>query len=78
MTGRQALGAGLLDAIGGEPEARAWLAETHAVPSDLRVRDIDPRGTAERAFSAIADAFWGGGARLLRSENFFPGQFLPH
>ncbi len=74
MTGRQALAAGLLDAIGGEAEARAWLAETHSIPRDLRVRDLDPRGTAERALSALADSFWGGGARLLRAEGLIPGQ----
>lgn len=40
-TGRQALAAGLVDATGGEEAARAWLAETHAVPRDLRVRDVE-------------------------------------
>lgn len=78
MTGRQALAAGLLDAIGGEPEARAWLAANHSIPADMRVRDIDPRGTAERALSALADAFWGAGTRLLRSEGLVPGQFIAH
>ncbi|HEV7458033.1 MAG TPA: signal peptide peptidase SppA [Roseococcus sp.] len=74
MTGRQALALGLLDAIGGEAEARAWLAEQHEVPRDLRVRDLDPRGTAERALSSMSDALWGGAARLLRAEGVFPWQ----
>lgn len=74
MTGRQALAAGLLDAIGGETEARAWLAEAHGIPHDLRVREMDPRGTAERALSALAEAFWGGAARVLQAAGYFPGQ----
>jgi protease-4 len=74
MTGRQALAAGLLDAIGGETEARAWLAEAHSIPRDLRVREMDPRGTAERALSALAEAFWGGAARVLQAAGYFPGQ----
>jgi len=48
-TGRQALELKLVDAIGGEPEARAWLASTHDIPTRLRVRDLDPRDTMERA-----------------------------
>ncbi|WP_191084067.1 signal peptide peptidase SppA [Roseococcus microcysteis] len=74
MTGRQAMALGLLDAIGGEAEARVWLAEQHEVPRDLRVRDLDPRGTAERALSSMSDAFWGGAARLLRAEGVIPWQ----
>jgi len=74
MTGRQALAAGLLDAIGGEAEARAWLAETHGISPRMRVRELDPRGTAERAFSDMAETFWGGAARLLRNEGVFPWQ----
>lgn len=40
MTGRQALAAGLIDAIGGEAEARLWLAAEHQVPASLPVRRI--------------------------------------
>lgn len=40
MTGRQALAAGLVDAIGGEAEARAWLAAEKGVPETLPVRAI--------------------------------------
>jgi protease IV len=47
-TGRQALELKLVDAIGGEPEARAWLAAQHEIPAATPVRDLDPRGTAER------------------------------
>lgn len=48
FTGRQALSLQLVDAIGGEAEARSWLAEAHGVPASTPVRDLDPRGTAER------------------------------
>jgi protease-4 len=49
-SGRQALALGLVDAIGGEPEARQWLAEAKGVPASLPVRDIATGGWAERAF----------------------------
>ncbi len=52
FTGRQALEAGLVDAIGGEPEARAWLAAEKGVPADLPVRDIETRSMAERVVGA--------------------------
>jgi len=35
FTGRQALGNGLIDAVGDEEEARAWLASARGVPRDL-------------------------------------------
>lgn len=39
-TGRQALANGLIDAIGGEQEARAWLAVNRHVSADLPVEDV--------------------------------------
>jgi protease-4 len=77
MSGRQALRLGLVDAIGGEREARAWLAEAHGVPDDLRVREIDSRSRAERALSSASNLFWQGAASLLRSEGWMPGQISP-
>jgi len=77
MTGRQALGLGLVDAIGGEAEARRWLAETHGLPAGLRLRDLDPRGPAERAFSLASDSLWRGALTALRAEGWWPGQLLP-
>jgi protease IV len=50
-TGRQALGLGLVDAIGGEPEAKDWLTSAKGVPADLPVQDLPDRGFASRAFS---------------------------
>ena len=41
FTGRQAKAARLIDALGGEDEARAWLAETQAIPLTLRIDDIE-------------------------------------
>jgi protease-4 len=53
LTGRQALERKLVDAIGGEPEARAWLAAEKGAPEDLPVRDVETRGTAERLFGSV-------------------------
>ena len=39
FTGRQAVELDLVDAIGGEAAARAWLAEEHAISEDLSVRE---------------------------------------
>ncbi len=60
FTGREAVGLGLVDAIGGEPEARAWLAEARGVPAGLPVRDIETRGFAERNLGAAMQAVWQG------------------
>jgi protease-4 len=43
FTGRQALAVRLVDALGGEKEARAWLAETRQVADTLPVRDVKIR-----------------------------------
>jgi protease-4 len=64
FTGRQALAAGLVDAIGGEREARAWLAAERQVPEDLPARDLETRGTAERLIGAT----WNGAVKTLVSE----------
>jgi protease-4 len=51
-TGRQALALGLVDAIGGEAEARAWLAAEKDIPASLPIRALDPRPLSERAFAS--------------------------
>jgi protease-4 len=51
-TGRQALQLGLVDQIGGEAEARAWLAKERAVPAGLPVRDVQLGTLTERAFGS--------------------------
>ena len=40
FTGSQAVQAGLVDAIGGEDEARVWLAKVHGVPETIPVTDV--------------------------------------
>src|SRR5215218_8831179 len=54
LTGRQALERKLVDAIGGEPEARAWLAAEKGVPESLPVGEVKTRGTAERLLGSAA------------------------
>jgi len=73
MTGRQAVSLGLVDAIGGEAEARRWLAATHDLPADLRLRDLDPRGAAERVLGMATGSLWQSGISALRSEGLWPG-----
>ncbi|PHK95041.1 signal peptide peptidase SppA [Pseudoroseomonas rhizosphaerae] len=63
-TGRQALALRLVDAIGGEPEARAWLEAEAKLPAGLPVRDLDPRNPAERALGFSLRAL----ARGIASE----------
>jgi len=47
FTGRQALKNGLLDAIGGEAEARQWLAKQREIALKLPVRDVGVRHLSE-------------------------------
>ncbi len=49
-TGRQALGLGLIDQIGGEHEARLWLAHDKHVSEDLPIQDLEQHGWFERSF----------------------------
>ncbi len=42
-TGSQAVALGLVDAIGSEAEARAWLRETHGLAPGLALRDVTIR-----------------------------------
>jgi protease-4 len=48
-TGRQALELGLIDAIGGEREARAWLAAEKQVAASLPARDVGRSHWTDRA-----------------------------
>jgi protease-4 len=47
FTGRQAKANGLVDALGGEREARAWLEQTHGVPRSLPARDVELHGPGQ-------------------------------
>src|SRR3546814_14617124 len=58
--GRAALNQGLIDQLGGMEEARAWLAESQAIPASLPLPDIPPeppaggwRGLASMAASYL-------------------------
>lgn len=67
-TGRQALSLGLVDAIGGEAEARAWLAAHRAVPADLPVQDLERQGTLQRIFGKDLRGLFGGILKTVLSQ----------
>lgn len=49
-SGRQAQSLSLIDAVGGMPEARAWLSESHGVSDSLDLRPVEhPRGLSVSA-----------------------------
>nr|WP_294565588.1 signal peptide peptidase SppA [uncultured Rhodopila sp.] len=50
-TGRQALALGLIDAIGGEREAKDWLASEKGISAGLPVEDVSTTGFARQALS---------------------------
>ena len=52
-TGQQALQLGLIDAIGGEPEAREWLAQNRGIPTSLPVQEVSGQGFIARALSSM-------------------------
>jgi len=51
-TGRQALSLGLIDAIGGEREAKDWLTSEKGIPAGLMVQDVTTGGFARQAVSS--------------------------
>jgi protease-4 len=55
FTGRQALAAKLVDEIGGEDEAIAWLAKEHGVDADLPIKDWEPE-RLDSGFFSYTDA----------------------
>ncbi len=52
-TGQQALKLGLVDAIGGQPEARRWLAQNRGIPASLPVQEISDQGFIARTLSSM-------------------------
>lgn len=52
-TGRQALDNRLVDALGGEREARAWLAEARDIPADLPMRTVRVHDPEEDTFGLM-------------------------
>ncbi len=65
-TGRQALRLGLVDQIGGEADARQWLAAERHVPLSIPVRDVGSGETlAARAFGATLGPLFGDVGKML-------------
>jgi protease-4 len=67
-TGRQALKLGLVDAIGDERQARAWLADTHGVSAKLPVEDVTTRGLASRMFAGSLSTLFVGAWKSVLSQ----------
>ncbi|HEY0202554.1 MAG TPA: signal peptide peptidase SppA [Acetobacteraceae bacterium] len=57
-TGRQAQKLGLVDEIGGEAEARDWLARERDVPATTPVRDLQTGSFYERTLGATMSGLW--------------------
>ncbi|MCP1337214.1 signal peptide peptidase SppA [Futiania mangrovi] len=67
FTGGQAVGLGLVDAVGGEDAAIAWLEAERGVAPDLPVVPYDPGSIFEQEAGLIGQAL-AGAARLLGRE----------
>lgn len=67
-TGRQALKLGLIDAIGGEAEARAWLAAERQIPASLPTREMAKPGFSERLMDSEGESVFGGVWKTLFSQ----------
>jgi protease-4 len=68
-TGRQALGLGLVDAIGGEREAKAWLVAAKGVPAGLPVEDLSDGGFTSHALSGQLGMLVQGVWKMLISQS---------
>jgi protease IV len=68
-TGRQALALGLVDAIGGEREAKAWLVSAKGVPAGLPVEDLSEGGFASRTLSDELGTMVQGVWKMLISQS---------
>lgn len=53
FTGRQALEIGLIDGLGGEKEALAWLEAQHSIPADMTIKNISPRREPENILNRL-------------------------
>ena len=67
-TGRQALKLGLIDAIGGEADARAWLAAERAVPVSLPIQELRALGLRERVLGDGTEGIFDGFLKILLSQ----------
>jgi protease-4 len=59
FTGRQALKLNLVDELGGEPEARKWLADKHKIPLRFETRDWEVRDKREKLIEEILGSVLG-------------------
>lgn len=57
FTGRQAIENGLIDGIGSEIDARAWLADVHGIDQGLTTRELNDDGTALWVQRRVASLF---------------------
>ena len=57
FTGAQALSNGLIDAIGGEAEARDWLAKKHGIATRLPVRNVRINRGTKNLFGLVEEMF---------------------
>jgi len=58
VTGRQALDKGLIDAIGGEETAIAWLADEHGIDAELPVKDWEVQADGTSLLLGQAALLW--------------------
>ena len=68
FTGRQGIGLHLVDRLGGEREAIAWLEQEKSVPKGLKMRDWKPPRAVERLGLFSLAARRGGVFSPRRSE----------
>ncbi|MGH7082262.1 MAG: signal peptide peptidase SppA [Acetobacteraceae bacterium] len=67
-TGEQALGLGLIDAIGGMAEARAWLASAKGIPTSLPEVTLAPAGRSWLGRGLGLGGAWGSLAKVFLSQ----------
>lgn len=68
-TGRQALKLGLVDAIGSEADARAWLQASHGIAADMPVDDVTTSGLAGRTLNSLLGPMFDGLWKTLISQS---------
>ena len=67
-TGRQALKLGLVDAIGGDAQARDWLAQTKGVSAKLPEQPVTTESLTDRMFAGSLSGLFGGVWKTVVSQ----------
>lgn len=57
FSGRQAIASGLVDQLGGEEEARAWLQSSHGISTQLPAIDLETDDTEKTLRDLVGGAF---------------------